>query len=80
MACTYSSGFVPLPAAPTASHGGRRGILQRLFDAIYESRRNKTEVEIARFLERRGGRITDENERQIAEHLLGGDWRARDWR
>jgi hypothetical protein len=73
----YSGEFVPFrtDTTPSQIETRRPGILRRILDAIYESRRKKAELDIARFLERTGGRITDDIERQITEHLLTGDWR-----
>jgi hypothetical protein len=73
----YSGELVPFRSSTTVSEAAkpRRGILRRILNAIYESRRKKAELDIARFLERRGGRITDEIERQMTERLLRGDWR-----
>ena len=50
------------------------GALRRVLDAIYESRRLHAEREIARYLERTGGRFTDEIERQINNRLFTGSW------
>ncbi len=57
------------------------GILGRTFGAIlyamYESRQRQAEREIARFVALRGGRMTDELEREIARRLFTSDWRPR---
>ena len=52
------------------------GILRRIFDAIYESGRRRTDREIANFFARRGGRITDEFERELMHRLLTSNWSA----
>ncbi len=56
-------------------------ILQRIFgailDAMYESRQRQAEREIARFVALRGGRMTDEFEREIARRLITSDWGPR---
>ena len=49
----------------------RRGFLLRLVDAIAESNRRKAEREIALFLARHGGKLTDDLERRIARSLPG---------
>ena len=55
--------------APTHSQPqperGRRGLFRRIIDAIAASNRRKAEREIARFIARNGGRITDSLEREI---------------
>ena len=58
------------------------GILWRIFgailDAMHESRRRQAEREIANFVARRGGRITDDLEREMARRLFTTDWSPRD--
>ncbi|HEX4554747.1 MAG TPA: hypothetical protein VH249_12215 [Xanthobacteraceae bacterium] len=65
---------------PAARSGGakRRGIWRRMFDAVYESRRRHADREIAAFIERSGGRMTDNIEFQISQRLMTGDWNG--WR
>ncbi len=50
------------------------GVFRRLFDRIMEARCRSAEREVARFLERSGGRFTDATEREIMQHL------TRTWR
>ena len=47
------------------------GILRRIFGAIFETRQEQIEREVARFVARSGGRITDDIERQIMQHFFG---------
>ena len=58
------------------------GILQRFFvgilDAMHESRRRQAEREIANFVARRGGRMTDGLEREMARRLFTSDWSSRE--
>ena len=52
----------------------RRGLLRRVVDAIERSRKRAAERDIARFLRGRvapDGRLTDEIERRLFEHLNG---------
>jgi hypothetical protein len=49
------------------------GILRRIFDAIIESRQKQADRDIARFLARSGGRLTDDMERQMTQRLLRAD-------
>ena len=52
----------------------RRGLLRRVVDAIERSRQRAVERDIARFLGgrlSRDGRLTDEIERRLFEHLNG---------
>jgi hypothetical protein len=57
--------------------GEQHGILRRIVSAIWEARRRRTEREIAEFIARRGGRITDEVEREIGRRQLTSNWSAR---
>ena len=66
-----------LVAASTAV-AKRRGIWRRIFDAVYESRRRHADREVAAFIDRSGGRMTDNIEFQISQRLMTGDrngWR-----
>jgi hypothetical protein len=47
----------------------RRGFFTHVLDAVVESRHRQAEREIARFLELRGGKFTDETDRLIGERL-----------
>ena len=52
----------------------QRGLLRRVVDAIERSRQRAADREIARFLSGRlghDGRLTDEIERRLFEHLNG---------
>ncbi len=57
------------------------GVLGRIFgailDAMHESRQRQAEREIARLVALRGGRMTDELEREIAHRLFTSDWGPR---
>jgi hypothetical protein len=46
------------------------GILRRIFDAFMLSRQRQVERDIERLLGRSGGRLNDEMERRISEHLI----------
>jgi hypothetical protein len=75
-----AKGFFP------SVHGGRTaassppaskpGVLRRIVQAILESRQRQADREIAHFLARSGGRLTDDMERRLTEHLLS---RSRNW-
>jgi hypothetical protein len=53
------------PASAPEAVARRGGILWRIFDAVYASRLRSAEREIARFVERSGGGITDDIERKM---------------
>jgi len=58
------------------------GILRRVFgaflEAMYESRRRQTDREIANYVALRGGRMTDDLEREITRRLFTSDWSPRE--
>jgi hypothetical protein len=58
------------------------GVLSRIFyaflGAMHESRRTQAEREIARFAAWRGGRITDDLEREMTRRLFTSDWSPRE--
>jgi len=68
--------FVPFFPAPPATRpvAARRGLLHRLFGAVFESREAQAERAAERFIARTGGRLTDEIERQITDHIITGNW------
>ena len=57
---------VPEPAVRRTPH---RGLFARILDAMMQSRQRQAEREIARFIELRGGKFTDETDRLIGKHL-----------
>lgn len=56
-------GFIASPRTPS----NWRGLLRRLGDALEESRRRAADREIAVYLSSRGGRLTDNAEREIEQ-------------
>lgn len=73
------SEFVPcLGKGPAARHGDtapRPSLLRRLFDAVFESREKEAERVVVAYLERTGGRFTDDIERRLTDRLVTGQWR-----
>jgi hypothetical protein len=73
--------FVPYFPCQTSSGSNavtnKAGVLRRIFDAIFESRQKQADRDIARFLARSGGRLTDDIEREITQRLLTGNWSPR---
>jgi hypothetical protein len=57
--------FLPDSRARENSVSRQPGLLRRLGDAVIESRRKRAEAVIGRYIERQGGRLTDDMERQI---------------
>jgi hypothetical protein len=54
------------------------GVLRRIFDAVVRSRRRHADQEIAAFLARSGGRLTDDLERELMRRITTSNWRMRD--
>ncbi len=54
-----------MPRAAADAKHARHGIVARLLGAVVASRRARAEAEIGRFIERKGGRMTDNLEREI---------------
>ena len=52
-------------------HAGasRHGILRRIFNAVSASRQRHADLEIAHFIARSGGRLTDDLERQMMARI-----------
>ena len=59
-----------IPAAATAKLA-RKPFWRAVFDSIAASRERRAEREIAAYIERHGGQLTDEVEREIMRHLNG---------
>jgi len=61
----------PGPVPGSAPARAQRGILRRILAAIESSHQRRVEREAARFIATHGGRLTDDLERQLSEHLSG---------
>jgi hypothetical protein len=55
--------------ARSTRSAGHRGVLQRVFDAIQRSRQRHADREIAAYIARSGGRLTDAMERELMERV-----------
>jgi hypothetical protein len=53
------------------------GLLRRILNIMLESRQNQVDRDIARFVIRSGGRLTDEIEREMTQRLFKGNWNPR---
>ena len=56
-------------AAPQTHTAAGRGVFRRIFDAIFDSRLRRAEQDIAAYLARSGGRLTDSIERELMERV-----------
>lgn len=69
---TYTRGHVPTAErADEAAASERPGFWRRVFDRMVAAQQRRAEREIAVYLERRGGLLTDDMEREIGERLAG---------
>jgi hypothetical protein len=55
---------------PGSNSASQPGILRRIVQAMFEWHQAQADREIARFVARSGGRLTDDMERRLTEHLL----------
>jgi hypothetical protein len=65
---TTTDAFVP---ASTEAKPARKPFLRSLYEAMVASRERRAEREIAAYIERHGGLLTDDMEREIMRHLNG---------
>ncbi|MFI5015407.1 MAG: hypothetical protein ACHQAY_23985, partial [Hyphomicrobiales bacterium] len=49
-------------------------ILRRMFGTVFESRQKQDDREIAGFLARSGGRLTDDIEREMMRRRMTSNW------
>jgi hypothetical protein len=47
---------------------------------MFESRQRRADRQIAGFIARSGGRLTDDLERRMMQRLTTSDWSVREWR
>ena len=60
---------IPVSPSGRAKQHSKAGLLRRVLDALVASQLQRTEHEIARYLESTGGKFTDSIEREIEERL-----------
>ena len=65
-------------AASSGNGDHKPSLLRRIVRAMVESRQRQIDREIARFLARSGGRLTDDMERRLTQYLLSRDCTIRD--
>lgn len=64
------TGFIPDTADALSRRPGTPGLLARIVEALHAAQTRRAEREIARFIESRGGRMTDDLERKIERHFV----------
>jgi hypothetical protein len=63
---------------PAARKAGHRGLLRRAYDALHASRQRQADRDIAAYVERSGGRLSDSIERELMDRVMRGtlgEWR-----
>jgi hypothetical protein len=65
---TTNEALIP---ATGAAKPARKPIWRAFFDSIVASRERRAEREVAAYISRHGGQLTDEMEREIMRHLNG---------
>ena len=70
----FGSCFRNRASTKSSPDENKPGILRRIFGAIFETRQQQIEREVARFVARSGGRITDDIERKILQHFFASNW------
>ncbi len=72
------SEFVPCSGSDASDRRGvdarRPGLLRRIYDAVIDSREKQAERVVIDYLERSGGRFTDDIERRLTQRLVSGEW------
>ncbi len=53
----------------------RPGLLRRIYDAVFDWRQKEAERVATAYLQRTGGRLTDDIERRLTDRLITGQWR-----
>jgi hypothetical protein len=62
---------------PAAREAGHHGVLRRIADALIQWRQRKADRDIAAYIQRSGGHITDSVERELMERVSRsalGEW------
>ena len=67
---TYSRSHLADAASATAKPE-RQGFWRRVYEGLLASRQRRADREIAAYIERHGGLLTDDMERQIMQRLAG---------
>ena len=65
-------GHQPIPKGETVAK--KIGLVQRIFDALMQSRQRDVDRQIARFLAQSGRAFADDLEREISQRLLTSNW------
>ena len=64
--------------APAGRTAAAPGLLRRIYDAIHASRQRQADRDVAAYIQRSGGHLTDNVERELMERVTRsalGEWR-----
>lgn len=64
------NGFVADTAETLSKLDEKPSFFARLYAKLHDAQRRRAEREVARFIEARGGRMTDDLERKIERHFV----------
>ena len=70
MAALTTTGVEQFVAPTSTTTRAPKGIFARFLASVQEARMRQAEREIARFIEVKGGRLTDDVERQIERNFI----------
>jgi len=68
---TYSRSHLADAATSTAEKPERKGFWRKVYEGLLAGRQRRADREIAAYIERHGGLLTDDIERQIMHRLAG---------
>jgi hypothetical protein len=78
----HHDNFVPYAGAEDPPKreavAARPGVLRRILEAVVHSRQRHADRQIAAFLARSGGRLTDDLERELMRRISTSNWNMRD--
>jgi hypothetical protein len=69
---TYSNSHPAGAVTDAGEKPERRGFWHRVYEGLLAAQQRRADREIAAYIERHGGLLTDDMERQIMQRLAGG--------
>lgn len=69
-AASVLNGYIPAVRGQSAAASQAPSVFARVLKAVHDAQTKRAEREIARFIESRGGRMTDDLERRIERHFV----------
>jgi hypothetical protein len=66
----FAPSHLPAPTKPAKTQAAPKSFWRRAYEAFVASQQARAEREVGRYLQARGGVLTDDTEREIMEHLL----------